>query len=149
MQMESNWGAKVPPTFQSKIPLDVTTSLPTLGAQQIPGSCCIWRMHHKPCQLPDHMNHALGFSNSKHARKMLPFDTTKVLKCLWDWDLAFTTLSVDEVPSQEPVCNVWKTMSVHQGHCLGTFWTCNDKRPFPHLSEVEVLNVRGSGEFTS
>lgn len=77
---------------------------------------------------------------------MLSFDTTKVLKCLWDWDLSFTTLSVDEVPSQEPVCNVWKTVShhsngVHQGHCLGTFWICDDKRLFPHLSEVEVLNV--------
>lgn len=46
---------------------------------------------------------------------------------------------------------------VHQGYHLGTFWTRNDKennngtqgRFLPCLSEVEVLGMRASGEFTS
>lgn len=41
---------------------------------------------------------------------MIPFDNAEIPKCLWDWDLAFPALSVDEVLPQVPVGNVWKSL---------------------------------------
>lgn len=59
-----------------------------LEPEQIAGSWGSWRARLERCQLPDHMNHALRFSNSKHPRKITPLDTTEVLKWLQDVDMA-------------------------------------------------------------
>lgn len=68
--------------------------------------CSSWwrcRAQREHGQLPHHMNHAPGFSNSKHPWKITPLDTTEILKCLQEADLAVAHLPADEILSRVPV----------------------------------------------